>query len=108
MRLTYKTNKLYNLCELVSNNKNVVKLYGSQVGQKLPLRIEQLKNFSSLSDVPLFLPFRRHKLEGNYKDCYAINITNQYRLIFKPLNLEIMDLSKITDIEILEVSKHYE
>lgn len=40
MRLTYKTNKLYNLCELVSNNKNVVKLYGSQVGQKLPLRIE--------------------------------------------------------------------
>lgn len=108
MRLTYKTDKLYNLCELVSSNKSIVKLYGSQVGQKLPIRIEQLKSFSSLNDVPSFLPFRRHKLEGDYKDCYAINITSKYRLIFKPLNPETTDLNKITDIEILEVSKHYE
>ena len=108
MKLTYKSNKLYNLCELVSSNKDIVKKYGSQVSQKLPLRIEQLKNFSSLNDIPSVLPFRRYKLDGKFKGCYAINITNQYRLIFKPLNLKMNDLSMITDIEILEVSKHYE
>ena len=31
MRLTYKTNKLYNLCELVSNNKNVWKSGWSKI-----------------------------------------------------------------------------
>lgn len=61
-------------------------------------------------DVPQTLPFRRHKLTGDLKDYFAINITMQYRLIFKKKdnNIVIEDLRKIKEIEIMEVSKHYE
>lgn len=106
MKLIYKTKKLHDLCELSSNNKNIIKMYGSDVGIKLPMRIEQLKSFNCIGDIPVFMPFRRHKLEGNYKDCYAVNINNKYRLIFKAVNGT--DLFEINEIEILEVSKHYE
>lgn len=61
-------------------------------------------------DVPQTLPFRRHKLTGDLKDYFAINITMQYRLIFKQKdnNIVIEDLREIKKIEIMEVSKHYE
>lgn len=61
-------------------------------------------------DVPQTLPFRRHKLTGDLKECFAINITMQYRLIFKQKdnNIVIEDLREIKEIEIMEVSKHYE
>ena len=61
-------------------------------------------------DVPQTLPFRRHKLTGDLKDYFAINITMQYRLIFKQKdnNIVIEDLKEIKEIEIMEVSKHYE
>lgn len=53
---------------------------------------------------------RRHKLVGNLDGSFAININNQYRLIFRPYgnNIIIDDLRLIKNIEIMEVSKHYE
>ena len=52
----------------------------------------------------------RHKLNENLKEHFAVNITGQYRLIFrqKENNIIIEDLRKIREIEIMEVSKHYE
>ena len=81
-----------------------------EVSKKLPRRILELKSFDSLNDVPTSLPHRRHKLSGDLKGCYAINITGQYRLIFRQKNNNIIieDLRKIKEIEIMEVSKHYE
>lgn len=110
MQLTYKTDKLQKLCENPKYNKELVKKYGVEVAKKLPLRIKELKAFDNLNDVPTSLPFRRHKLKGDLKDNFAINITNQYRLIFKNKdnNIIIEDLRNIKDIEILEVNKHYE
>lgn len=110
MQLTYKTDKLQKLCENPKYNKELVKKYGIEVAKKLPLRIKELKAFDNLNDVPTCLPYRRHKLKGDLKDNFAINITNQYRLIFKNKdnNIIIEDLRNIKDIEILEVNKHYE
>lgn len=110
MELTYKTTKLQKLCEDPSNNSELVKKYSAEVANKLPRRIKELKAFNSLNDVPTSLPHRRHKLSGNLKDCFAVNITRQYRLIFrqKENNIIIEDLREIKEIEIMEVSKHYE
>lgn len=110
MELTYKTKKLQELCENPKSNKELVKMYGKEVATKLPRRIKELKSFNCLSEVPTLLPFRRHKLSGNLKNLYAVNITNQYRLIFrqKDNNIIIVDLTEIKEIEIMEVSKHYE
>ena len=110
MKLTYKTNKLQKLCEDPSSNRELVKKYGAEVANKLPRRIKELKAFNSLNDVPPSLPYRRHKLSGDLKDCFAVNITGQYRLIFrqKENNIITEDLREIKEIEIMEVSKHYE
>lgn len=90
--------------------KNWLKKYGVDVAKKLPQRIKELKSFDSLNDVPITLPYRRHKLTGKLKEYFTININNQYRLLFKQKenNMIIEDLRQIKDIEITEVSKHYE
>ncbi len=110
MELTYKNEKLKELCLNPKYNKELVKKYGADVAKKLPQRIKELEAFNSLNDIPTFPPFRRHKLSGNREGEFAINITNQYRLIFrqKENNIIIEDLRKIKEIEIMEVSKHYE
>ena len=108
MELTYKTKKLRNFCENSKFNKELVKGYGVDVAKKLPQRIKELKAFESLNDVPVFPPFRRHKLKGDKSELYAVNINMQYRLIFKVLNKIVDDLKNIDKIMIMEVSKHYE
>lgn len=110
MDLTYKNNKIRNLCEDSSYNRELVKKYGIDVAQRLPRRIKELKAFNSLNDVPVTPPFRRHKLVSNLKGLFAVNITDRYRLIFKQIdnNIIIEDLREIKEIEIMEVSKHYE
>lgn len=110
MKLTYKTDKLQKLCEDNNYNKELVKKYGVDVANKLPKRIKELKAFNSLNDVPTSPPYRRHKLSGDLKELFAVNITGQYRLIFrqKENNIIIEDLREIKEIEIMEVSKHYE
>lgn len=110
MLLTYKNDKLKNLCENPNYNKELAKKYGIEVARKLPRRIKELKAFASLNDVPTNPPFKRHKLTGNRRNQFAVNITNQYRLIFKQIenNIIIEDLKQIKEIEIMEVSKHYE
>lgn len=109
MELTYKNEKLRRLCEEPKFNKELIKIYGVEVAKKLPQRIKELKAFECLQEVPSTLPFRRHKLSGNLKNHFAININGQYRLIFRQKESNIMeDLKDIKKIEIMEVSKHYE
>ena len=110
MKVTYKNDKLKRICENPNYNKELVKNYGLEVAKKLPLRIKELKAFNCVNDIPTSLPYRRHKLTGNRKDEFAINITRQYRLIFQQEDNDILidDLNKIKEIKIMEVSKHYE
>ena len=77
MELTYKNDKLQKLCEDANYNKELVKKYGIEVAKKLPKRINELKAFNSLNDVPTSLPYRRHKLSGDLKEHFAVNITGQ-------------------------------
>lgn len=110
MDLTYKTDKLKNFCENPNYKNELTKKYGADVAKRLPQRIKELKSFNTLNDVPTNPPYRRHKLSGNRNGEFAINITAQYRLVFrhKDNNIMIEDLREIKKIEIMEVSKHYE
>ena len=110
MNLYYKNEKLKNYCENPDYQNEVIKKYGIDVAKNIYSRIADLKDYDSLNDVPIAPPIRRHKLYGDYKDHFAINITRQYRLIFrqKDDNIIIEDLRNIKEIMITEVSKHYE
>ena len=110
MELYYKTTRLKELCENPKYSKKLIQRYGLDIAKKLPQIINELKAFATLEDVPSSPPLRRHKLVGNLDGSFAININNQYRLIFRPYgnNIIIDDLRLIKNIEIMEVSKHYE
>lgn len=106
MNITYKNQKLKEICESKNHESELVKKYGKNVGLKLLIRIGQIKSFESLNDIPVTPPFRRHKLKGNRSDEFAINIDNQYRIIFTTNGQT--NLKDVKEIEIKEVSKHYE
>ncbi len=110
MKLYYKNEKLKRICEDPTYQKSVIRKYGMEVAINLEKRIKDLKRYNTLFDVPSSLPTRRHKLQGEYKDYFAVNITKAYRLIFKQKDdaIIIEDLKSIKEILITEVSKHYE
>lgn len=101
--ITFRTNKLEKLC---NNKKEAIKEYGLKVGSKLIQRKLELEAFSNLQKVPVNLPWRREKLKG-FEDRWSIRVEQEYRIEIQALDLND-DLSKIENIKILEVSKHYE
>lgn len=105
MQIEYQNSKVKKLCE---NRSKATQAFEKKVADKLHLRLTQLEAFENLESVPNTPPFRRHKLVGNKEGLYAIDITERYRLIIRPLNGNKEDLSTISIIEIEEVSNHYE
>lgn len=110
MNITYKNQKLKEMCESDGHKSELVKKYGKDVAAKLKKRLDQIGAFNSLDDIPVTPPFRRHKLKGNRSDEFAVNIDKEYRLIFTidEIYTKSSNLKEVKSIEIKEVSKHYE
>lgn len=72
--------------------------------------IDVLRAAISLFDVPP--SFRPHPLKAEYKGCFAVDVTNIHRVIFKPdhkddANFRIDNYKSITAIVIMEIFKNY-
>lgn len=85
---------------------------GKRVANKLFQRMEWLSAANNLHIFNTQYAFLRiHKLKGNYKDCYAIDITERYRIVFYPCNedgeYDQSDFRYVSIITILEVNNHY-
>ena len=117
MDIVYKDAKTEKICK---NLKEAKKKFNRDIAEKLMSRINLLQSASNFKDI-ITLPFLNfHKLQGNLKDKFAIDIGSRrsgYRLILEPLDIngkkfKPCDIDKIMDsvkiILILEVSNHYE
>lgn len=78
------------------------------------MRLDVLKAASCLSDVPHTPPIRRHALSGKWAGRYAVDITGNWRLIFRPLAASspadpggASDLAGITAIEIVAIEDYH-
>jgi len=98
--------------KICKNEKYANKKLGQKVAFKLFQRLEWLKaanNLHIFNDQYKFL--RIHKLKDKYKNCYAIDITERYRIIFYPCDEEGIynedDFRYISIITIMEVNNHY-
>ena len=115
MKIVYKDKKIERLC---NDEEYANKYIGKDVTIKLMKVIYLLRNVSSLSDIYVYKSLNLHKLKGDLKDLYSIYLGKNtgYRLIIKPMNdeLEIIvikdtkEFKDVKNIEIVEVSKHYE
>lgn len=111
MNIVFKTVRL----KKIFNSKNeLVKAFGAEKAAVLKKRMTFLKAANNLYQVPITPPFRRHQLKGNYAGCFSVDLKQPYRLIFKPANNPLprlddegLDLTRVTDIEIISVEDYH-
>lgn len=117
MKVIYKNKNTKRLCE---DEKYATKVLGKEVAIRLSHLMNIIEDFINLYDVYLLPQYRLHKLKGNRNREYSFVIHKQYkwRLIIYPCDIDgnILDsgdnekemLIKSVQVEVLEVSKHYD
>jgi proteic killer suppression protein len=111
MNIVFKTTKLE---KMFNKERGLVKAYGAERAAIIMKRMVFLKAAGNLYRVPVTPPYLRHQLTGNYKGCFAVNVKHPYRLIFRPINDPLpvlgdggLDLTRVTDIEIIGVEDYH-
>ncbi|MFC6176233.1 hypothetical protein ACFQAV_05245 [Companilactobacillus huachuanensis] len=117
--MKYRSRRVEKIC---TNLKKSRKELGLKTADALFGLITLLESSASLEDINALRIFRIHKLIGDRKNYYALDIDGRssgYRLIIQPIgvngetianneNLELRFFySSINIIEVEEVSKHY-
>ncbi len=104
MVIKYSTKRLE---KILTDDRLIHKFYSNDY-QRIKNRLSELKVANNLSEIPESPPPRRHKLSGNYKDCWGINYSKNDRFIIKPIGeFDINDLSSIVEIEIVELEDYH-
>ena len=119
MKICYANTKVKLQC---TDLKAAKKLFGGDDKMALSLmsRINAIEQAESIKDIISMPTFRFHKLLGDYKGYFAIDVKtsrDKWRLILRPLDkneksfdpCRIDEIAEIVQIvEIKEVSAHYE
>lgn len=83
---------------------------GDKYADDILATIEVLRAADALFDVPH--AYRPHPLRGEYKGCFAIDVTKKHRVILRPdhgndPNFRIDNPKTITQVIILQIFKDY-
>jgi len=82
--------------------------------RKIDQRKEELKAADTLEDIRKIIAARCHELEGNWKGYLAVNVSVNYRLIFKPEHDPLpfkedggLDWQQVTAIRIVKIEDYH-
>jgi len=110
MKLSFAGKKLE---RELTNGAAMARAYGDRA-KRLKLRLDLLAAAPTLSDVPKEPPARLHPLFREWAGHFAVDITGNWRLIFRPnhdpvptLDTGGPDLKAITAIEIVAVKDYH-
>ena len=88
--------------------------YGDRRAESITARLLVLSDCATLSDVPTTPPERRHLLVGNRAGQYAVDVHDQYRLIFVPDHDPVpqredggIDTDRVTAIVVIDVLDYH-
>jgi len=87
--------------------KTLQKAYNKILSKKIIQIINELKAAVSLNDIAMNPSANLHKLSGNYKEHYSINLSKNYVLIIYPLNAKKTSLLNINNVLICEVTDYH-
>lgn len=96
MQVKYKTEKLRKICTDASIAR---RWYGESMAEKIQQRIDELLAVDSVEQMLQFKIGRCHKLYGNRKDQYALDLIHPYRLVFIKLKTQIQIVSVIDIVD---------
>lgn len=112
MKVSVRTTKLQ---KLLSKHRELVKKYGEKRARLIERRIVYLREASNLHNVPPTKPLRCHELSGQRKGEFAVNVDEQFRIVFIPDYDPVPRLSDggierkaVTEIVIIEVEDYHQ
>ena len=110
MEINYKSRTLERNC---TDPRFLKKTY-NQIAKRLNQRIKQLEAADNLGVMATLPGARCHELKGNLAGCLAVNVSGNWRLIFRPEHDPIpqkpdggLDWSSVTRITILKVEDYH-
>ncbi|MCQ2400755.1 MAG: type II toxin-antitoxin system RelE/ParE family toxin [Lachnospiraceae bacterium] len=86
MKITYKSSKLEKVC---TDIKVAEKKYGTQMAEKIDMRIGEISAADTVEMMVQFHIGRCHTLTQNRKGQYAVDLVHPYRLVFEKHGDEI-------------------
>lgn len=86
MQIEYKNNKIAEICTNISKAK---KKHGTEMAEKIHLRIKQITAATSVEILLQYRIGRCHLLKGDRKDQYAMDLVHPYRIVFEKKGNEI-------------------
>lgn len=102
MKIRFQTKKL----EKILTNDKLIKQNYNLLYKNIKARLTELLAVDNLSLITHKPPPRRHKLKG-YDNCYAVDLSRNYRLLFCATNKEIIELKEIKDITIIGIEDYH-
>lgn len=103
MEIRFKSNRLE---RTFGGQKELVARFGAENARKIMMRVHELRSVPDLSHISRRPPPRLHELHGDLEGCYAVDVRQPFRLVFRP-TLPERDLSRIRSITILEVMDYH-
>lgn len=98
------------LAKLLGDRKATVRDYGSDNGNRILLRLDQINNAETLEDLSKLPQIRLHELTANRDEQISLDVKHPYRLLLAPDHEEIprkpdggLDRSKITKVIVLGI-----
>ncbi|CAF1851236.1 MULTISPECIES: type II toxin-antitoxin system RelE/ParE family toxin [Bacillus] len=104
MKISYATKKL----EKILTNERLIKKEYTLFYKKVINRISEIRVANNLDEIPHVPPPRRHKLDGDYNNCWGIDISKNFRIVLRPIgDWDESELKSINEIEILSIGDYH-
>lgn len=109
MQIIFTSKKIQKTC---SDKKVMIRELGPQRTAKLMQRMMELDAAPNMSQIPTHAGC--HPLTGKRAGCYAVHLSQPYRLVFRPVFDEAplnedggLDLSRVDKIKIIEIVDYH-
>jgi len=104
MKLNYSSTKQ----EKILTDLRLLKKYYGNDQIKISNRLSELRAANNLNEIPEVPPPRRHKLSGQYRECWGIDYSRNDRIIIQPTGeYDINDLTSITEVLIINLEDYH-
>lgn len=111
MNISFSSKKIQKFC---SSEKESTKKWGASLSKRVRQRLAELNAAETLADMSRLPPARCHELSGAKKGQFSVDVSANYRLIFKPDCVPVpkkedegINLGKVLDIKVLEVRDYH-
>lgn len=94
MEVRYGTRLLQRCAESLSE---ATRRWGPKVGAKYQQRLAIIESASSMEDVAAVRSLRMHPLRGDRSGTFALDLTEQWRLIIRPAEDDVVIIEEVTN-----------